>query len=126
MTSTLLGPISLPPPGRGYTWHVTARLLWEPRDLWVGVYWDRTRCRTDQGHQTASYGLVIGADIAAATEAGLDLNLPPRTVTGAHGTEATAELDPHLPSDAARADYERIVVITRETLIRAKQDIPDA
>ncbi|AZP23477.1 hypothetical protein EJC51_28745 [Streptomyces aquilus] len=42
------------------------------------------------------------------------------------GTEATAELDPHLPSDAARADYERIVVITRETLIRAKQDIPDA
>ncbi|OPG02436.1 hypothetical protein B1R27_32530 [Streptomyces sp. GKU 895] len=42
------------------------------------------------------------------------------------GTEATAELDPHLPSDAARADYERIVVITRETLIRAKRDIPDA
>ncbi|PWI20677.1 hypothetical protein DI272_26220 [Streptomyces sp. Act143] len=42
------------------------------------------------------------------------------------GTEATAELDPHLPSDAARADDERIVVITRETLIRAKRDIPDA
>ncbi|NUR67229.1 MAG: hypothetical protein HOQ47_15845 [Streptomyces sp.] len=42
------------------------------------------------------------------------------------GTEATAELDPLLPSDAARADDERIVVITRETLIRAKRDIPDA
>ncbi|WP_405617775.1 hypothetical protein [Streptomyces sp. NBC_00076] len=41
------------------------------------------------------------------------------------GTEATAALDPHLPADAARADYERIVVITRETLIRAKRDIPD-
>ena len=42
------------------------------------------------------------------------------------GTEATATLDPLLPSDAARADYERIVVIDRETLIRAKRDIPDA
>lgn len=42
------------------------------------------------------------------------------------GTEATADLDPHLPPDAARADYERIVVITRDTLIRAKRDIPDA
>ncbi|KUM85123.1 hypothetical protein OIE43_10785 [Streptomyces pseudovenezuelae] len=42
------------------------------------------------------------------------------------GREATAELDSELPSDAARADYERIVVITRETLLRAKQDIPDA
>ncbi|MBK3646669.1 hypothetical protein ACFV29_38670 [Streptomyces sp. NPDC059690] len=42
------------------------------------------------------------------------------------GTEATAALDSHLPPDAARADYERIVVITRETLIRAKKDIPDA
>jgi hypothetical protein len=42
------------------------------------------------------------------------------------GTEATVALDPHLPPDAARADYERIVVITRETLIRAKKDIPDA
>ena len=42
------------------------------------------------------------------------------------GREATAELDPELPSDAARADYERIVVITRETLVRAKLDIPDA
>ncbi|WP_210581144.1 hypothetical protein [Streptomyces sp. GESEQ-4] len=41
------------------------------------------------------------------------------------GTEATADLDPHLPADAARADYERIVVIDRDTLIRAKKDIPD-
>ncbi|WP_416967525.1 hypothetical protein [Streptomyces sp. 4F14] len=42
------------------------------------------------------------------------------------GREATGELDHELPSDAARADYERIVVITRETLVRAKHDIPDA
>ncbi|MEV2217830.1 hypothetical protein AB0H86_41470 [Streptomyces sp. NPDC050997] len=41
------------------------------------------------------------------------------------GTEATAALDPQLPADAARADHERIVVISRETLIRAKRDIPD-
>ena len=41
------------------------------------------------------------------------------------GTDATVALDPHLPSDAGRADYERIVVVTRETLIRAKKDIPD-
>ncbi|MFJ9247317.1 hypothetical protein [Streptomyces sp. NPDC101776] len=42
------------------------------------------------------------------------------------GREATAELDPELPPDAARADYERIVVISRATLVRAKLDIPDA
>jgi len=42
------------------------------------------------------------------------------------GREATAELDSELPPDASRADYERIVVITRETLIAAKKDIPDA
>ncbi|MFE4547177.1 hypothetical protein [Streptomyces sp. NPDC056785] len=41
------------------------------------------------------------------------------------GTEATQELDPELPPDAARADYERIVIITRDTLLRAKKDIPD-
>ena len=41
------------------------------------------------------------------------------------GREATSELDPHLPADAARADYERIVIVTRETLLRAKKDIPD-
>ena len=42
------------------------------------------------------------------------------------GTDQTAALDGKLPSDAGRADYERIVVITRETLVRAKADIPDA
>ncbi|MFF7447830.1 MULTISPECIES: hypothetical protein [unclassified Streptomyces] len=42
------------------------------------------------------------------------------------GTDATDSLDAQLPADAARADYERIVVITRETLLRAKTDIPDA
>ncbi|MFD3511699.1 hypothetical protein [Streptomyces sp. NPDC058657] len=41
------------------------------------------------------------------------------------GTESTAVLDDELPTDAGRADYERIVVISRETLIRAKADIPD-
>ena len=42
------------------------------------------------------------------------------------GTEATEALERELPADASRADYERIVVISRETLIRAKGDIPDA
>ncbi|MEU6379920.1 hypothetical protein [Streptomyces sp. NPDC046909] len=42
------------------------------------------------------------------------------------GTDRTDELDALLPSDAARAEYERIVVITRDTLLRAKRDIPDA
>ena len=42
------------------------------------------------------------------------------------GTDRTDDLDALLPADAARADYERIVVITRETLVRAKRDIPDA
>jgi hypothetical protein len=41
------------------------------------------------------------------------------------GTDRTAELDAELPPDAARADYERIVVVSRETLVRAKADIPD-
>ena len=41
------------------------------------------------------------------------------------GTEMTAEFDGLLPADAGRADYEKIVVISRETLIRAKADIPD-
>ncbi|MGA4839148.1 hypothetical protein [Streptomyces sp. G45] len=40
------------------------------------------------------------------------------------GTEATAALDSELPHDAARAADERIVVISRETLIRARADIP--
>ncbi|SED77717.1 hypothetical protein SAMN05216489_04414 [Streptomyces sp. 3213] len=42
------------------------------------------------------------------------------------GTDRTEELDALLPADAARADYEKIVVITRDTLLRAKRDIPDA
>lgn len=42
------------------------------------------------------------------------------------GTDVTDSLESHLPADAARADYERIVVITRETLVKAKPDIPDA
>lgn len=42
------------------------------------------------------------------------------------GTDLTEKLDGELPADASRADYERIVVITRETLIHAKVDIPDA
>lgn len=42
------------------------------------------------------------------------------------GTDSTEALESKLPADAARADYERIVVITRETLVRAKIDIPDA
>ena len=41
------------------------------------------------------------------------------------GTEATDDLEPHLPTDAARADYERIVVVSRATLLAAKRDIPD-
>jgi hypothetical protein len=42
------------------------------------------------------------------------------------GTDVTDSLDAGLPSDAARADYERIVKIDRATLVRAKADIPDA
>ena len=42
------------------------------------------------------------------------------------GTDMTEELDGMLPADAGRADYERIVVITRETLIAAQCDIPIA
>jgi hypothetical protein len=41
------------------------------------------------------------------------------------GTDMTAQLDGTLPSDAGRADYERIVVISRATLLHAKKDIPD-
>jgi hypothetical protein len=42
------------------------------------------------------------------------------------GAESTLELQGSLPGDASCAPYERIVVITRETLLRAKADIPDA
>jgi len=40
------------------------------------------------------------------------------------GTDMTDELEPHLPADAARASYERIVVVTRDTLLFARADIP--
>lgn len=39
------------------------------------------------------------------------------------GTDSTERLDPILPADASRADYERIVVISRERLLGAKKDI---
>jgi hypothetical protein len=42
------------------------------------------------------------------------------------GTDATAQLDSKLPPGARRADYERIVLITRETLVYARADIPRA
>lgn len=40
------------------------------------------------------------------------------------GTDRTAELSPLLPADAARADYERIVVVSRAALVAARGDIP--
>lgn len=42
------------------------------------------------------------------------------------GTDSTKQLEDKLPPDAVRAEYERIVTVSRETLIRAKADIPDA
>lgn len=41
------------------------------------------------------------------------------------GTDCTSTLDGKLPEDAGRGEHERIVVITRETLLHAKIDIPD-
>jgi hypothetical protein len=42
------------------------------------------------------------------------------------GTDATEKLEPLLPADAGRADYERIVVVSRETLLAARRDIPES
>lgn len=42
------------------------------------------------------------------------------------GTDATDQLESKLPPGAARADYERIVIVSRETLLAAKRDIPEA
>ncbi|NGO10555.1 hypothetical protein G5C60_23910 [Streptomyces sp. HC44] len=42
------------------------------------------------------------------------------------GTEATAALAHRLPPGITRADHELIVVLDRDTVIRAKRDIPDA
>src|SRR5690606_7942985 len=41
-------------------------------------------------------------------------------------TDSTARLDPQLPPDAGRADYEHIAGLTREPLIRAGADTPAA
>jgi hypothetical protein len=27
--------------GKGYSTKVSVKLIWEPRDLWIGVYWQR-------------------------------------------------------------------------------------
>ena len=40
------------------------------------------------------------------------------------GTDMTSALRAQLPPDAGVAEDERIVVITRETLLHARQDIP--
>jgi hypothetical protein len=40
------------------------------------------------------------------------------------GTDMTERLEGALPKTAGRADYERIVVISRETLVAAREDIP--
>lgn len=42
-----------------------------------------------------------------------------------NGTEATAALADLLPPDATLTSKARIVIISRETLILAKNDIPD-
>ena len=42
------------------------------------------------------------------------------------GTDRTSELEGVLPAGSARANYERIVVITRDTLLCAKPDIPES
>ncbi|GAA2360621.1 hypothetical protein [Dactylosporangium salmoneum] len=41
------------------------------------------------------------------------------------GTDMTGDLRGQLPPDAGVASYERIVVISRDTLLHAKRDIPD-
>lgn len=40
------------------------------------------------------------------------------------GTDRTAELSGLLPDDAGVAPYEKIVVITRDTLLAAAKDLP--
>ena len=47
---------------------------------------------TDQGVQTHRYGLVIGADVAAATEAGALLNSAERVIEGAQGVDPLVSL----------------------------------
>ena len=71
-------------PEHGYTTTVRLSLLRAPR------FPDP---HTDQGPQTCSYGLVVGAGVGGATTAGIDLNLPERVVTGAHGCEPLVTVD---------------------------------
>jgi hypothetical protein len=40
------------------------------------------------------------------------------------GTDRTDELKRGLPADAGVADYERIVVVSRATIVAARADIP--
>jgi hypothetical protein len=40
------------------------------------------------------------------------------------GTDETKALEGKLPDDAGLAEYERVVVITRDTLVSARRDIP--
>jgi hypothetical protein len=42
------------------------------------------------------------------------------------GTDMTAELEGKLPADAGLADYERIVVVSRATVVAARKDIPSS
>ncbi|GGN99382.1 hypothetical protein GCM10010112_93140 [Actinoplanes lobatus] len=42
------------------------------------------------------------------------------------GTDRTAELRDKLPADAGVADYEKIVVVSRATIVAARADIPNA
>jgi hypothetical protein len=42
------------------------------------------------------------------------------------GTDMTEELKPLLPPDAKCCPYERIVVVTRKTLVMARHDIPES
>ncbi len=48
---------------------------------------------TDQGVQSLRYGLVIGADVAAATREGIRFGAPRREVTGAHGVAPLVRVD---------------------------------
>ncbi|GAA5227147.1 alpha-mannosidase [Paeniglutamicibacter antarcticus] len=47
---------------------------------------------TDQGEQTHRYGLLVGADTASATEAGILMNAAQRVVCGAHGFDPLVDL----------------------------------
>jgi hypothetical protein len=42
------------------------------------------------------------------------------------GTEATTALKAMLPRRRELLDHERIVIVNRETFVRAKRDIPDS